>query len=581
MASTVFVDGATPVVASWLNDVNNLVYNGIFVSTANINLSGNLSVAGTSNLLKNVIIGAPTSGVPLTVNGISGYDCGLFQGNFNGTVYLDVYNAAVSASSVAQLICKTGTPNSNLSLILGDGNGSPGAFLTAGSAVGNLAFRAATMSWQNSVGSQTYGSVNANGQWVFSSTLSQTLAMNTVVTASPANLDVEAISTVNNNAAITGLTFSGSDPRLYSFTITPTNQIAFRAYNPAIYGTNSTTVVGPSGGVQLQVGTTAHNGIYQFQTTDGGAAAFYLVDSSTTVGYFGTTQNIGIGLVTNNNQRIGITNAGNVNVSAPSSGISLTVAPAAGAGPVALQVIGGPGTNSTLFAQIWNNSTNGSSTLQLVSATANSYFGLGIVDNSGSPYAQLSTGSAVLSTYFAINGHNYLQATAAGNVTVPAPTSGVGLTVNGVSGSAAISTSTTGSNIQGWTDGSNAAAGNIGEYIESHASAVAVAPNTQTTITSISLTAGDWDVHGSFASGALGTTNTGFTAGINTTAATLPSFNYQLYQGTPSSSTPPIGPVPSQRFTFATTTTVYLVGEQLGAGTNASCGGQIWARRRR
>ena len=46
MASTIFIDGATPILAAWLNDVNNLVYNGVLPSSPTI--TGNLTVNGTS-----------------------------------------------------------------------------------------------------------------------------------------------------------------------------------------------------------------------------------------------------------------------------------------------------------------------------------------------------------------------------------------------------------------------------------------------------------------------------------------------------------------------------------------------------
>jgi hypothetical protein len=51
----------------------------------------------------------------------------------------------------------------------------------------------------------------------------------------------------------------------------------------------------------------------------------------------------------------------------------------------------------------------------------------------------------------------------------------------------------------GVTDGSNAAAGNIGEYLHSFVlagAAVNILNNTDTQITSLALTAGDWDLYG-------------------------------------------------------------------------------------
>ena len=54
MASTFFVDGTTPVVASWLNDVNNFVYSGSFPGSVTVSglttLNGNLIVPGTATI---------------------------------------------------------------------------------------------------------------------------------------------------------------------------------------------------------------------------------------------------------------------------------------------------------------------------------------------------------------------------------------------------------------------------------------------------------------------------------------------------------------------------------------------------
>lgn len=43
MANTTFIDGSTVIVASWLNDVNNLTYNGVFQSS-DISITGTVTV---------------------------------------------------------------------------------------------------------------------------------------------------------------------------------------------------------------------------------------------------------------------------------------------------------------------------------------------------------------------------------------------------------------------------------------------------------------------------------------------------------------------------------------------------------
>ena len=69
----------------------------------------------------------------------------------------------------------------------------------------------------------------------------------------------------------------------------------------------------------------------------------------------------------------------------------------------------------------------------------------------------------------------------------------------------------------GVTNGSNAAAGVIGEYVESTSGAIGVAANTATAIHSLSFAAGDWDIWGvATISGATG--GTFFFADLSTTA---------------------------------------------------------------
>lgn len=57
MASTVFIDNQTTIMAAWLNDVNNAVYNGIFQSSSitatNMICTGTASGVGFTNLVNN------------------------------------------------------------------------------------------------------------------------------------------------------------------------------------------------------------------------------------------------------------------------------------------------------------------------------------------------------------------------------------------------------------------------------------------------------------------------------------------------------------------------------------------------
>lgn len=143
------------------------------------------------------------------------------------------------------------------------------------------------------------------------------------------------------------------------------------------------------------------------------------------------------------------------------------------------------------------------------------------------------------------------------------------------------------SGIIGTTTNDAAATGSVGEEVESiiaQASAVALTTATQTNVTSISLTAGDWDVWGNvtFVPVQGVTTVTLMLSSINTTSATLPaSSNYASY---PSSGTLVTNPgllAPGRRLTLSATTTVYLVCYTVFAiSTLGACGG-LFARRRR
>lgn len=119
----------------------------------------------------------------------------------------------------------------------------------------------------------------------------------------------------------------------------------------------------------------------------------------------------------------------------------------------------------------------------------------------------------------------------------------------------------------GVTDGSSAAAGEIGEYTISTGTAVTVANNTATNVHSISLTAGDWDVQGTIQWGTTGaiTQLSSLESSVSTTSAARgsPSFNHQT-QSTAAWNSASSGGynhnTPVTRVSVSSTTTVYLVG---------------------
>lgn len=134
----------------------------------------------------------------------------------------------------------------------------------------------------------------------------------------------------------------------------------------------------------------------------------------------------------------------------------------------------------------------------------------------------------------------------------------------------------------------NALAGQVGEFVSSiiaSASPVSLANGTAKDLTSISLTAGDWDVWGNITFLPGGATNVTYVVDwISLTSATIPDaslFNINAY---PAAGFVPAGvsigkSAPPLRVSIASTTTVYISGQSgFTISTLGMCGG-IYARR--
>lgn len=140
--------------------------------------------------------------------------------------------------------------------------------------------------------------------------------------------------------------------------------------------------------------------------------------------------------------------------------------------------------------------------------------------------------------------------------------------------------------IAGTTSNDSAAAGNLGEYFSASVSAPgnAATSTVAQNITSISLTAGDWDVSGTFAyNPAPTTTTTSVIAWLSSVSATQPSppnGGSFLYEQQPlSAGIGLISPVGTSRFSLAATTTVYLSSQITFAVSTAQVYGMLMARR--
>lgn len=144
-------------------------------------------------------------------------------------------------------------------------------------------------------------------------------------------------------------------------------------------------------------------------------------------------------------------------------------------------------------------------------------------------------------------------------------------------------------NLPGVSTNSNAAAGKVGEYISSSVpagSAVSLTTSVVANVTSISLTAGDWDVSGNiYSSNNAATTATIIIGNISLVSATLPTnpnggAGFDI-RGSFSGGNTPSLPVGTMRLSLASTTTVYLVVDSVFSGGTAAAFGFIGARRMR
>jgi hypothetical protein len=146
--------------------------------------------------------------------------------------------------------------------------------------------------------------------------------------------------------------------------------------------------------------------------------------------------------------------------------------------------------------------------------------------------------------------------------------------------------STSGKGIAGTTTNDNASAGVVGEFVSA---TLGAAPGTSLTtltsknITSISLTAGDWDVSGRVGMyNATAATWVALHGGISTVSATLANEDYYIDQpdGVSASLWNFQLTVPQVRISIASTTTVYLVTLPVFTGGSGVIGfGSISARR--
>lgn len=220
----------------------------------------------------------------------------------------------------------------------------------------------------------------------------------------------------------------------------------------------------------------------------------------------------------------------------------------------------------------------------LVGATATPFVSGNFPQNSGTGGLMVDSGIAVSSL---LTSANAVLLTPSGNQTITAHNlilSGSGATVQAPS-----FTPSSTSGIIGTTTNNNAAAGSVGEYVTAivaSSDAVSLTSATAADVTSISLTAGDWDVWGNAGfNGAASTVVMYLYVWTSLTSATISgdagAYNGGVYVGGATVGT--VGTVgieaPFLRVSVAGTTTVYLSVQGSFSVSTVGAFGRIFARR--
>lgn len=172
------------------------------------------------------------------------------------------------------------------------------------------------------------------------------------------------------------------------------------------------------------------------------------------------------------------------------------------------------------------------------------------------------------------------------------PSAGVGTNLTALNASALTSGTIPAARTNGHQNGTatndNAAAGEVGEYMENvlaAGSAVPVTTATAKTVAQITLTVGDWDVSGMVnALTATTTSVTGYAGSLSTTTNALdtnPGKFSQVLSGAfvPGNSSTLGIPLPAMRFSVTTNTTVFLVAYMNFTASTMTAYGIIRARR--
>ncbi len=140
--------------------------------------------------------------------------------------------------------------------------------------------------------------------------------------------------------------------------------------------------------------------------------------------------------------------------------------------------------------------------------------------------------------------------------------------------------------LRGTATNDDASVGGIGEYAESLIPIGSVSALTSTVaanLTSINLTAGDWDVEGNINYVMAGATVTQKEGGLSDAANTLPTDGTEVYDGAQFVTVTAIDgqALPLKRFSLSVNSTIYIVAKATFAAGTVNVFGGITARRPR
>ena len=221
--------------------------------------------------------------------------------------------------------------------------------------------------------------------------------------------------------------------------------------------------------------------------------------------------------------------------------------------------------------------TTGYQYMRLVSTGASALFGIdtsagGSLGTGTAPYSTVLSTQNATSLHLVSNGVVGLTLASGGAVTIPGTLGVTGTITPG---------QTTG--IVGTTTNNNVQAGSVGEFVSSSPASYTVT-SSASNMTSISLTAGDWDVSAQAGSAGISVGTWSMRLCISSASAAFTHFNSGAFgqgdQVFPVDATNGIGSaaIPPIRLSLASTTTVYLVTLRYG-GSNFAANGIISARR--